>query len=53
MTGHDRIVLSVARNLLDKGAKQVEIGARVVARRKIVTRLRGEFPQRKVFTKGG
>lgn len=48
MTQHDRVVLSVSRNLLKDGARNLKIGKRVVARQKIITKLQTEFPDRKI-----
>ena len=46
MTNHDKIVLKICRNYLNEGVKLIKIGSRVVARQKIITKLRNEFPNR-------
>ena len=52
MTKHDKIVLRVARSYLREGIGRLEIGSRVVAKQKIITKLRTEFPDRKILVGG-
>ena len=48
MTEHDKAVLSICRNFLKKGEKEIEIGQKVVSRKRIVTQLKREFPNRRI-----
>jgi len=52
MSGHDKIVLRIARNYLQAGKLRIQIGSRVVARQKIATKLREEFPCREISVGG-
>jgi len=45
-------VLSIARKCLREGNETLRIGRRVVARQRIVEKLRGEFPDRKILVGG-
>lgn len=44
MTEHDKAVLRLTRNFLKKGEKEISIGSKVISHRKIVDKLRKEFP---------
>ncbi len=44
MTKHDRAVLQLTRNFLKKGEREISIGTKVISHRKIVDKLRKEFP---------
>lgn len=52
MTEHDKAVLSICRNFLEKGEKEIQIGQKVVSRRKIVGQLKKEFPNRQISIYG-
>ena len=48
MNEHDKMVLDKCRNMLLKGKKGVMIGCKVVSRKKIVSTLVREFPDRNI-----
>jgi len=52
MTEHDKVVLNICRNFLKKGEKEIQIGQKVVSRRKIVTQLKKEYPTRQISIYG-
>lgn len=50
MTQHDKTVLTVAKDLLAKGSKEIEIGEKVKDRVRICFKLKKLFPKRRIFT---
>ncbi len=52
MTEHDKAVLNICRNFLKNGEKEIQIGQKVVSRKKIVAQLKKEFPKRQISIYG-
>ena len=52
MTKHDKAVFTLCRSFLKKGDDHIQIGQKVVSRRKIVNQLRKEFPERDISIYG-
>lgn len=48
MTLHDKGVLQVARSLLKKRAKKIQIGLKVRSHKKIMSLLKKEFPKAEI-----
>lgn len=51
MNEHDKTVLTIAKDLLQKGSTEIEIGEKVKMRMKICLKLKELFPESKIFTK--
>ena len=51
MNEHDKTVLTIAKDLLQKGSTEIEIGEKVKTKVKICLELKKLFPKSKIFTK--